>query len=334
MRYQLLFVLYVTEHITRYEIGNGGVTQRGGGCFVSREEAPVGEVGTVCTERSISETSDVSVRDRVRFYGCRLGNKDFGRCGSGNCDNGGAIEPRLRRLLASVHEKRIRGIVICGLSQVDHSVLSFSGVVGLFRRCRIRFISSARGFSASAPVKQTVLGVYVIFTRLRHRAVRGHIDSTCCSEDRGNFQVNNGPPCNCQLRRVLVRKVRAGGLIRRPKRTTVIQRVFSVCRRPSASCKSVAECCTRGKIRFCKGRLVHSVLTRLLEGPMCIQTSVSICHFFEDRKAGVMDDPRRFSKVRKYCLCRKQSTRASGLRGLGNRVLIITPRRKLISSRR
>lgn len=289
-------------------------------------------MSTVCTERSMSGGSDVSVRDRVRFYGCRLGNNGYGRCASGKCDNGGASHPGFRRLIQSVGQNLVTGIIICGLSHVDHSVLSFTGVVRLFRRCGIRFISSARGFSASAPVKQTVLGVYVIFTRLRQRAVRGQMASTCCSHDRQNFGVNKGTPCNFRARPVGVSNVGAGGLIMGPRRTTGVQLVFRVCTRPAASCKSVAQCFTRRKVLFRNGRLVHPALTRVLHGPICIRTSLSICRFFGDRNAIVIGSITSFANVGNYCLCRKQSMGTDGGGSLGSRVLMLTPRRNVIPS--
>lgn len=281
-------------------------------------------MSTVCKQRSVSGGSDVDVRDRFRFYHCRLGNNRNQRCGSGNCSNGGVRHPSFRQLLRSVGLKLVGQIVICGLSQVDHSVISFTGLVRLFGRCSIRFISYARGFSASAPVNQTVLGVYVIFTRLRQRDVRVHIRSTFCSQYAGNCCVQNQAPCNFSARPVIVSKVGAGGLIRAP-RVSFTRLVFRVCTRPNGSCNSVAQCFIGGSVGICSGTLRQTFVSGLLEGPICIRTSVSVCRCFGTRNMGVRDPPRVFAKSGDYCLCRNQRNR--------RRVLIVTPRRKHVPSR-
>ncbi len=145
---------------------------------------------TVCTERSMSGGSDLSVRARVGLYAGCVGTDPRSRavraCRSGNCSKGGVREPSFAQVVTSVRDNGVSGVIICGLSEVDEGLLSFVDVCGVFGRRGVRFYSMGSAFSAAAPVNHNVLGVTVIFTRVRQRSVRLHIGSGCCRQVGSN----------------------------------------------------------------------------------------------------------------------------------------------------
>lgn len=144
--------------------------------------------------QSIDKKDSISIETQIECCKKLISpNDEFKVYSDKGCSGKNIDRPQFTQLLMDLKNGRITKIIVYKLDRISRSLYDFAGLVELFQKYNVEFVSTVETFDTSTPMGRAMLGIIMVFAQLERENILMRVkDNYYARGKKGMFL--GGPP--------------------------------------------------------------------------------------------------------------------------------------------
>lgn len=286
----------------------------------------------IYARQSVDRMDSISVESQVEF--CKkevIGQQikvytDKGYSGK-NIDR-----PAFSEMLGDIRAGRIRRVIVYRLDRISRSVLDFAGVIDIFQKHHVEFVSTMEKFDTGTPIGKAMLMIVMIFAQLERETIQQRVIDAYGSRSRRGFYMGGRVPYGFSLKETAIDGVRTKAYEIVEGEADVVRLIYSLYSEPQTSLGDVMRCLESNGIKKRDGGgFSRSRLRELIINPVYVRADYLIYRFFKEQGADAVNAPEDFIGVNGAYLYSGENTAGKTV-SLKGQTLVLAPHEGLVDA--
>ena len=245
---------------------------------------------SVFREDSISIESQIEMcRYEARGEECVI-YKDNGYSGK-NTDR-----PDFQRMVRDIKSGLINKVIVYKLDRVSRSVLDFSGLMDLFQKYKVDFVSATEHFDTSSPMGRAMLNICVVFAQLERETIQQRVMDAYASRSKRGFYMGGKIPYGYKKEPICIDGVNTAMYVVNHEEAQDIALIYELYSKPSATLGDVLrELISRGVNLNKRGHYWNTArLSEIMRNPVYTRNDISVYEFYRQQGSNLINPPEQF----------------------------------------
>lgn len=149
----------------------------------------------IYARQSVDKKDSISIESQIEFCKREIPEGEKTKVYKDKGYSGKNIErPAFQQLLEEIKKGKITKIIIYRLDRMSRSLLDFAGLIDIFNKYNVEFVSSTEKFDTSTPIGRAMLSIIMVFAQLERETIAGRIkDNYYERGKKGMFLGGNVP---------------------------------------------------------------------------------------------------------------------------------------------
>ena len=143
--------------------------------------------------------------------------------------------PAFRELVRDVRDGKIRRVIVYRLDRISRSVLDFAGMIELFQKHQVDFVSTMEKFDTGTPIGKAMLMIVMIFAQLERETIQQRVIDAYQSRSKRGFYMGGRVPYGFCLRETVIDGVRTKMYVPVEEEANIVRLIFSLYTDPQTS---------------------------------------------------------------------------------------------------
>lgn len=289
-------------------------------------------IDAIYARQSIDKKDSISIESQIDFckYELKGGNSreyvDKGFSGK-NTDR-----PKFQQLIRDIENGLIKKVVVYKLDRISRSIIDFAGMMELFGRYNVEFVSSTEKFDTSTPMGRAMLNICIVFAQLERETIQKRVTDSYYSRCQKGFHMSGVAPYGYRLEPHVMNGIRTKRLVIDPEAAKQVKLIFEMYAEPETSFGDIARYFADKSINADGKNFARSVLSVLLKNPAYAQADLDLYEFFKGQGANVVNDAADFTGTNGCYLFQGQGVAENKRSNLNDQILVVAPHEGLVSS--
>ena len=207
--------------------------------------------------------------------------------------------PDFQRMVSDIEEGLISKVIVYKLDRVSRSVLDFSGLMDLFQKYKVDFVSATEHFDTSNPMGRAMLNICVVFAQLERETIQQRVIDAYASRSKKGFFMGGKIPYGFGKKPIIIDGVKTSMYVQEPNEAADISLIYELYSRPSATLGDVLrELTARGLNTNRRGQHWNTArLSEMMRNPIYTTNDISIYDFFKAQGSNLINPPEQFNGV-------------------------------------
>lgn len=249
----------------------------------------------IYTRQSVDRIDSISVESQVEF--CKrevIGEQikvytDKGYSGK-NTDR-----PAFRELVRDVRDGKIRRVIVYRLDRISRSVLDFAGMIELFQKHQVDFVSTMEKFDTGTPIGKAMLMIVMIFAQLERETIQQRVIDAYQSRSKRGFYMGGRVPYGFCLRETVIDGVRTKMYVPVEEEANIVRLIFSLYTDPQTSLGDIMRYLEEHCIFKRDGTLFgRSRIRDVIINPVYVKADYGLYEFFKAQGTNIVNPPEDF----------------------------------------
>ena len=207
--------------------------------------------------------------------------------------------PDFQRMVSDIKTGLISKVIVYKLDRVSRSVLDFSGLMDLFQKYNVDFVSATEHFDTSNPMGRAMLNICVVFAQLERETIQQRVIDAYASRSKKGFYMGGKIPYGFSKTPIVIDGVKTSMYVQEPDEAADISLIYELYSRPSATLGDVLrELNARGLNTNRRGQHWNTArLSEMMRNSIYTTNDISIYEFFKQQGSNLINPPEQFNGV-------------------------------------
>jgi DNA invertase Pin-like site-specific DNA recombinase len=207
--------------------------------------------------------------------------------------------PDFQRMVTDIKAGLISKVIVYKLDRVSRSVLDFSGLMDLFQKYKVDFVSATEHFDTSNPMGRAMLNICIVFAQLERETIQQRVIDAYSSRSKKGFYMGGKIPYGFRKVPVVIDGVKTSMYEQELDEADDISLIYELYSKPSATLGDVLrELTARGLNTNRRGKHWNTArLSEVMRNPIYTTNDISIYEFFKDQGSNLINPPEQFDGV-------------------------------------
>ncbi len=207
--------------------------------------------------------------------------------------------PDFQRMVTDIKAGLISKVIVYKLDRVSRSVLDFSGLMDLFQKYKVDFVSATEHFDTSNPMGRAMLNICVVFAQLERETIQQRVIDAYASRSKKGFYMGGKIPYGFSKTPIVIDGVKTSMYVQEPDEAADISLIYELYSKPSATLGDVLrELTARGLNTNRRGQHWNTArLSEMMRNPIYTTNDISIYEFFKAQGSNLINPPEQFDGV-------------------------------------
>lgn len=207
--------------------------------------------------------------------------------------------PDFQRMVSDIRAGLISKVIVYKLDRVSRSVLDFSGLMDLFQKYKVDFVSATEHFDTSNPMGRAMLNICVVFAQLERETIQQRVIDAYASRSKKGFYMGGKIPYGFSKTPIVIDGVKTSMYVQEPDEASDIALIYQLYSKPSATLGDVLrELKARGLNTNRRGQHWNTArLSEMMRNPIYTTNDISIYEFFKQQDSNLINPPEQFNGV-------------------------------------
>lgn len=207
--------------------------------------------------------------------------------------------PDFQRMVSDIKAGLISKVIVYKLDRVSRSVLDFSGLMDLFQKYKVDFVSATEHFDTSNPMGRAMLNICVVFAQLERETIQQRVIDAYASRSKKGFYMGGKIPYGFSKAPIVIDGVKTSMYVQEPDEAADIALIYQLYSKPSATLGDVLrELKARGLNTNRRGQHWNTArLSEMMRNPIYTTNDISIYEFFKQQGSNLINPPEEFNGV-------------------------------------
>ena len=288
-------------------------------------------IDAIYARQSVDKKDSISIESQIDFckYELKGGNckeyTDKGFSGK-NTDR-----PRFQELVRDIERGLISKVVVYKLDRISRSIIDFAGMMELFARYNVEFVSSTEKFDTSTPMSRAMLNICIVFAQLERETIQKRVTDAYYSRCQKGFHMSGKAPYGFKLEPTVMEGIRTKMMVADPEAAECVRLMFEMYAEPQTSFGDIARYFAGDGGE--NGRDFSRVtLSQILRNPAYAQADLDFYEFFKSQGAAIVNDAADFAGINGCYLYQGRDVTERKHSNLRDQILVVAPHEGLVSS--
>lgn len=251
----------------------------------------------IYTRQSVDRVDSISVESQVEFCKREVVDEHPIKVYTDKGYSGKNIDrPAFQELLRDIEAGTIRRVVVYRLDRISRSVLDFAGVIEVFQKYGVDFVSTMEKFDTGTPVGKAMLMIVMIFAQLERETIQQRVIDAYNSRSKRGFYMGGKVPYGFKLQGTVIDGIRTKMYAPIPEELEIAKVIFAMYAEPQTSFGDIARYLEEKQVMKRDGRLFsRSRIRDLVINPVYVRADYRLYEFFKAQGAIVENPPEDFA---------------------------------------
>ena len=286
----------------------------------------------IYTRQSVDRVDSISVESQVEF--CKrevVGNNykvytDKGYSGK-NIDR-----PQFLELLSDIKAGKVRKVIVYRLDRISRSVLDFAGIIDIFQKHRVDFVSTMEKFDTGTPIGKAMLMIVMIFAQLERETIQQRVIDAYHSRSLRGFYMGGRIPLGFKLQETSIDGIRTKMYGEVPSEADTVRLICQMYALPHISFGDIVMYLDDNNIRKRDGRaFTRASIRDIVINPAYVRSDYAVYEFFKAQGANIVNRPEDFIGTNGAYLYSGDAPKRKTI-SLSGHTLVLAPHEGLVES--
>ena len=251
----------------------------------------------IYTRQSVDRVDSISVESQVELCKREVVDEHPIKVYTDKGYSGKNIDrPAFQELLRDIEAGTIRRVVVYRLDRISRSVLDFAGVIEVFQKYGVDFVSTMEKFDTGTPVGKAMLMIVMIFAQLERETIQQRVIDAYNSRSKRGFYMGGKVPYGFKLQETVIDGIRTKMYAPIPEELEIAKVIFAMYAEPQTSFGDIARYLEEKQVMKRDGRLFsRSRIRDLVINPVYVRADYRLYEFFKAQGAIVENPPEDFA---------------------------------------
>ena len=253
----------------------------------------------IYARKSVFREDSISIESQIEMCGYETKGQDFIVYQHNGYSGKNTDRPDFQRMVSDIEEGLISKVIVYKLDRVSRSVLDFSGLMDLFQKYKVDFVSATEHFDTSNPMGRAMLNICVVFAQLERETIQQRVIDAYASRSKKGFFMGGKIPYGFGKKPIIIDGVKTSMYVQEPNEAADISLIYELYSRPSATLGDVLrELTARGLNTNRRGQHWNTArLSEMMRNPIYTTNDISIYDFFKAQGSNLINPPEQFNGV-------------------------------------
>lgn len=253
----------------------------------------------IYARKSVFREDSISIESQIEMCEYEARGEDYLVYQDNGYSGKNTDRPDFQRMVSDIEEGLISKVIVYKLDRVSRSVLDFSGLMDLFQKYNVDFVSATEHFDTSNPMGRAMLNICVVFAQLERETIQQRVIDAYASRSKKGFFMGGKIPYGFGKKPIIIDGVKTSMYVQEPNEAADISLIYELYSRPSATLGDVLrELTARGLNTNRRGQHWNTArLSEMMRNPIYTTNDISIYDFFKAQGSNLINPPEQFNGV-------------------------------------
>lgn len=286
----------------------------------------------IYTRQSVDRIDSISVESQAEFCKKEVTDGRYRVYSDKGYSGKNTHRPAFQELLVDIESGLVRRVIVYRLDRISRSVLDFAGVIDVFQKHRVDFVSTMEKFDTGTPIGKAMLMIVMIFAQLERETIQQRVIDAYKSRSRRGFYMGGRIPYGFTLKETMIDGVRTKMYDAVESEADVIRMIYKAYSDPQASLGDVTRTLQdQGILRRDGKAFTRNSLRDIIINPLYVKADYRLYGFFMEQGTSIVNIPEDFIGTNGAYLYSGDSVKRKSL-SLEGHTLVIAPHEGLVDS--
>ena len=253
----------------------------------------------IYARKSVFREDSISIESQIEMCEYEARGQDYLVYQDNGYSGKNTDRPDFQRMVTDIKAGLISKVIVYKLDRVSRSVLDFSGLMDLFQKYKVDFVSATEHFDTSNPMGRAMLNICVVFAQLERETIQQRVIDAYASRSKKGFYMGGKIPYGFSKTPIVIDGVKTSMYVQEPDEAADIAMIYELYSKPSATLGDVLrELTARGLNTNRRGKHWNTArLSELMRNPIYTTNDISIYEFFKAQGSNLINPPEQFDGV-------------------------------------
>jgi len=282
--------------------------------------------------QSVDRQDSISIESQIEFCRYELKGDSYKEYTDKGYSGKNTDRPKFQQLIRDIEKGLISKVVVYKLDRISRSIIDFAGMMELFGRYSVEFVSATEKFDTSTPMGRAMLNICIVFAQLERETIQKRVTDAYYSRCTKGFHMSGAAPYGYTLAQTVVDGIRTKMMVADPEAAEHVKLMFEMYAEPETSFGDIARYFTEKGINFKNGDLQRPTLSYLLRNPIYAQADLDLYEFFKTQGAAIVNDAADFAGTNGCYLYQGRDVTDNKFHSFKDQILVMGPHEGLVSS--
>jgi DNA invertase Pin-like site-specific DNA recombinase len=282
--------------------------------------------------QSVDKKDSISIESQFEFCQYELRGANCKKYTDKGYSGKNTDRPQFQAMIRDIEKGLISKVIVYKLDRISRSIIDFAGMMELFGKYNVEFISATEKFDTSTPMGRAMLNICIVFAQLERETIQRRVTDAFYSRCQRGFHMGGKTTYGFKLEPTVMEGVKTKMLISKPETDEAINLMFELFADPQTSLGDVARYFTENGIKLDGKVLSRERLSGILRNPAYAQADLDLYDFFKSQGTVIANDAADFAGTNGCYLYQGRGNSGCGKNELRDQILVIAPHEGRVSS--
>ena len=129
-------------------------------------------IKAVYGRQSVDKQDSISIESQIEFCEYELKGESYRAYTDKGYSGKNTDRPKFQELIRDIEQGIISKVVVYKLDRISRSIIDFAGMMELFQRYNVEFVSATEKFDTSTPMGRAMLNICIVFAQLERETIQ------------------------------------------------------------------------------------------------------------------------------------------------------------------
>lgn len=286
----------------------------------------------IYVRQSVDRTDSISTESQVEFCKKEVTGKSYKVYTDKGYSGKNTERPAFQELLRDIKAGKVNRVIVYRLDRISRSVLDFAGLIEVFQKSRVDFVSTMEKFDTGSPIGKAMLMIVMIFAQLERETIQQRVIDAYSSRSKRGFYMGGRVPFGFELKETVIDGIRTKMYEPIEEEAETVRLIYSLYSKPQASFGDIARYLEEHGIRKRDGKLFNrSRLRDVIINPVYVKSDYKLYDFFKSQGTNIANLPEDFIGTNGAYLYSGDNHKRKTVSLIGH-TLVIAPHKGLVDS--
>ena len=289
-------------------------------------------IDAVYARQSVDKQDSISIESQIEFCKYELRGESCKEYTDKGYSGKNTDRPKFQELVRDIERGLIRRVIVYKLDRISRSIVDFAGMMEMFGRYNVEFVSSTEKFDTSTPMGRAMLNICIVFAQLERETIQKRVTDAYYSRCQKGFHMSGIAPYGFKLEPIVLDGIHTKMMIAEPEAAERVKLMFEMYAEPGTSYGDITRYFTEQGIGFYGKALLRSTISQMLRNPVYAQADLDVYEFFKAQGADVVNNAGDFTGQNGCYLYQGRDVTEAKHSNLKGQILVLAPHEGIVPS--
>lgn len=241
--------------------------------------------------------------------------------------------PGFEHMMRDIKAGKIKRVIVYKLDRISRSILDFAGMMEVFGRYQVEFVSSTEKFDTSTPIGRAMLNICIVFAQLERETIQKRVADAYYARSKRGFYMGGRIPYGYRLKETVIDGVHTSMYEEVPEESEQLKLMFAMYADTSNSLGDIVRFFNEHQMKNLRSSSWNtSRISEILRNPVYVQADINVYQFFQEQGADICNPICDFDGCHACYLYKGTGSETGKQRDLTGKEVVLAPHQGFISS--